>query len=257
MRSARQPAAETCFHERDPGIPIARRATAEGVGTLLLVFAAAAAGLAAQHLTPHGPAFALVASAVATAGALVGLIVAFGPVSGGHFNPLITGLQWLAGERGLDCAAAYVAAQMAGGIGGALLTNALFTATDGPVTLPTANWTLAASEAVAAAGLMVVVFGCARGGRAETGPFAVGAWLVAAILVTPSTSYANPAVALGASFAVGPMALPPTTAAVYAMAEIAGALVALLVVTIVYPSHRGATRPAEPAVATVSRGSAP
>ncbi len=83
--------------------------------------------------------------------------------------------------------------------------------------------------------LMIVVLGCARSGRAETGPFAVGAWLAGAIVATPSGSYANPAIALGAIVASGPIALSVNTAFLYVPAEIAGALLALLVVAVTYP----------------------
>jgi glycerol uptake facilitator-like aquaporin len=171
------------------------------------MLAVAGSGLAVQHLLPESGILGLLASAFATAGALVGLIIAFGSVSGGHFNPLITGLQWLGGERKLDCTLAYVAAQFAGAILGVL----------------------------AAAGLMIVVFGCARSGRTETGPFAVGAWLSAAIVATPSSSYANPAITLAALVAAGPIALPRTTALLYVAAEVVGALVSFAVIAIAYP----------------------
>jgi hypothetical protein len=103
-----------------------RRAMAEGVGTFLLVLVATGSGLTASRLLFDNAALSLLASAVTTAGALVGLILAFGALSGGHFNPLITGLQLLAGERKLDCAIAYIAAQFLGGIAGALLAGLVF-----------------------------------------------------------------------------------------------------------------------------------
>jgi glycerol uptake facilitator-like aquaporin len=228
--------ASTCFFERDPDFALWRRAITEGVGTLLLMFVVTGSGLIRLHL--HGDAgLGLIASAIATSGALVGLILAFGPASGGHFNPLITGTQWLAGERKLDCAVAYVLAQLVGGIAGASLANVICGSVDRSSGLPVMNWLLSASETVAAAGLMTIVFGSSRGERAETGPFAVGAWLVAAIIATPSTAYANPAIAIAAIFATGPVALPVATAIVYAIAEIVGALIAFGVIAIAYPRH--------------------
>ena len=212
-----------------------RRTIAEGVGTLLLILAATGSGLTAQHLFPDRPALGLLVSAGVTAGALVGLIVAFGSASRSHFNPLITGLQWLAGQRKLDCTLAYAAAQLSGSIVGATIASHVF-GTGGSLVTPTAaSWTLILSEVIASAGLMIVVFGCARSGRTENGPFAIGAWLAGAIFTMPSTSYANPAIALGAVFAKAPIALPATTALLYMPAEIAGALLALLVVAITYP----------------------
>jgi len=235
MRAAWEHDAETCFFERDQNLAVARRALVEAVGTLLLMFAVVGSGLVAEHLFGTSPEIGLMVSAIATAGALVGLILAFGAVSGGHFNPLISGLQWLAGERRLDCTIAYVVAQCGGGIAGALLANLVFGVERQLVTPVPASWPLVSSEIVAAAGLMLVVFGCARGGRSETGPFAVGAWLAAAIVAMPSASYANPAIVLGAIFAAGPAGLSPTIAALYPPAEFVGALIAFLIIAIAYP----------------------
>ena len=212
-----------------------RRVAAEGVGTLLLMLAATGSGLALRDLQPDSPALGLLAGAFATAGALVGLILAFGSVSGAHFNPLISSLQWLAGERKLDCALAYVAAQCTGAILGAFLSNSIFATGERLIRPDSATWALSGSESVATAGLMIVVFGCARSGRAETGPFAVGAWLSAAIMATPSTSYANPAMTLAAVVANGPIALSVATAIQYLAAQLVGALVAYLIVTVTYP----------------------
>jgi glycerol uptake facilitator-like aquaporin len=91
---------------------------------------------------------------------------------------------------------------------------------------------------------MTIVFGCARGRRPETGPFAAGAWLAAAIMATPSTSYANPAVTVAALFVTGPIALSTTTALIYVPAQIVGALIALLVIVTVYPRRFTSERPA-------------
>jgi len=231
----------TCFFERDPGIAVARRAAAEGVGTFLLMLVATDAGFAVARLAAGSAALILIGSAMATAGALVGLIVAFGEISGGHFNPLITGLQWLTGERPLPCTLSYVAAQCVGSIAGALLAKGLYGGGSAAGSMG-ATWLAALSEVIASAGLMTVVFSCARSGRKETGPFAVGAWLLAAIVATPSTSYANPAIAMAAVFAAGPITLSPSQALVYVFAEIAGALIALIPVSIAYPRGSAAYR---------------
>jgi glycerol uptake facilitator-like aquaporin len=227
----------TCFVERDPGLALARRAGVEGIGTLLLMFVATASGLAASHLSPTEPVLGLLISAVAIAGALAGLIIALGAVSGGHFNPLITALQWLAAERSLRCTIAYIAAQSIGAIAGAGVADALFTAA--PMSVQgNCSWAMGLSEIVASAGLMLVVFGCARSSRAETGPFAVAAWLTGAIVAMPSTSYANPAIALGAAFAAGPIGLGRQTALFYLAMEIVGALIALAIVSGAFPAAR-------------------
>lgn len=226
-------AQSACFHEVDPGRALARRAAAEGIGTLILVFAACAAGIAATRLLPGQPGGAAVLVALAISGALVGLIVAFGALSGGHFNPLISFAQLLSGERTVRCAIAYIACQLAGGLaGGALAAIMWHTAPPGSGGLGPSGMP---SEFVASAGLMLIVLGSARSGRPETGPFAVGAWLVAAIIATPTGSYANPAVVVGALVAAGPVALGIGSALPYIAAEIAGAVLALAIVTGLFP----------------------
>jgi glycerol uptake facilitator-like aquaporin len=247
--------AETCFFERDPSVALCRRATVEGIGTLLLMLAATGSGLMAQRLVPAGGILVLMTSAVATAGALVSLIVAFGAVSGGHFNPLITLLQWLGRERTLPCTLGYVAAQFAGAATGAVFANKVFASAVRPLVFAPPTWALIASETLATAGLMIVVFGCARSGKAGTGPFAVGAWLVAAIVATPSNSYANPAISFAAIFADGPIALPAAKAWPYLAAETVGALMAFAVIAIAYPRCTHATAPAS--IASTSPGALP
>ena len=246
MRPIVLPATETCFFEHDPNRPLLRRATVEGAGTLLLMMAANGAGLMVQHA---GGTSGLLAGALATAGAMVGLIVALGPSSGGHFNPLITLLQWLGRERTLRCTVAYVVAQFAGAVLGALLARAIFATGMRPLVGVPTQLSLIASEVLAAAGLMVVVFGCARSGRADVGPFAVGAWLMAAIMATPSTSYANPAITFAAVFAAGPISLSASRALVFVAAEAVGALLAFAIVVVAYPRVRD--------MATLASGSSP
>ena len=223
-----------CFHEDDPSHSLIRRAAAEAIGTFLLMLVAGASGLQAQHLFPAEPGLGLLISAVTIAGALVGLIVAFGAVSGGHFNPLITGLQWLGRERPSVCTIVYILAQAIGAVAGALVARLMFGAPAEPGHA-LFTWAMALSELLASAGLMAVVFGCIRSKRAETGPFAVGAWLTAAILATPSASYANPAVTLGAAFAAGPIALDRPTTLLFIAVEILGALIAFAIIRFIFP----------------------
>lgn len=231
-----RPEQTICFHEADPALSLARRSGMEALGTMLLVVAASGGGTAASRLFESTPGAVLPVVAIVLAGALVSLIVAFGAVSGGHFNPLITGLQWLARERSGACTIAYVAAQMLGGSVGGLMAAALWRAS--PSGGGGMAWRGLAGEAVASAGLMLIVFGCARSGRASTGPFAVGAWLIAAVVAMPTTSYANPAVVLGALVTSGPLSLAAESVLPYLLGEIAGALVALGLVVLLMPKAR-------------------
>lgn len=230
-------AIQTCFKEADPAVALHRRVAVEGIGTMLLVLAACASGLAAARGLPGQPEAVILIVAITVAGVLVALIVAFGRISGGHYNPLITGLQFLAGERSLACTVAYVLAQLLGGIAGGIAAAALWHAPAGlEVGL---GWSGFASEFVASAGLMLIVFGSSRSGQAQSGPFAAGAWLVGAILATPSASYANPAIIAGALVTAGPLAIGSGSAVPYVSAEITGAIVALVIVTAIFSSKQG------------------
>lgn len=203
---------------------------------MLLVLAASASGIAAVRQLPAQPGAVAFIVAATVAGVLVSLIVALGRISGGHYNPLITWLQFLAGERSLTCTIAYVIAQMLGGIAGGFAATALWQASAGPS--GGLGWSGFGSEFVASAGLMLVVFGASRSGQSQTGPFAVGAWLIGAILATPSGSYANPAVVAGALVTTGPLSISVRSAVPYVSAEIAGALVALLAVWVIFSNKQ-------------------
>lgn len=230
------------FFEHDPKSPIFRRAFVEAVGTGFLVVAMVGSGIAASKHAQSEPLAASLTVAVSIAGALVGLIVALGKVSGGHFNPLITISQWLSKERGTACTVAYVVGQVAGGAVGAILAALMFGSemrTDLNIG-PSFGGLL--SEFVAAAGLMTIVLGCARSTKWETGPFAVGAWLVAAIIATPSTSYANPAVTLAAIFAPGLVGLSPLTAMAFVLVQIAGMFVAIGINKVAYADEMPAAK---------------
>jgi glycerol uptake facilitator-like aquaporin len=202
---------------------------------LLLTTVAAGAGLAVTQVEPGNHGFALLLSASVTSGALVGLILALGKVSGGHFNPLITLLQWLSRERNGKCTAAYVAGQLIGAACGAAIANMLFPTPPVEQAMTAPTTALVASEFIASAGLMTIVFGCTRSGLASTGPFAVGAWLFAAIIATPSGSYANPAITVASIIAHGPVHLGVRAVWLYVPAELLGALLAIVFIAIGYP----------------------
>ena len=230
----------TCFHEDDPSLALLRRSFAELLGTFLLVLAASSGGIAAGHAFGVEAGLVLPCVAVVIAGALVALIIALGSVSGGHFNPLITVLQWLGGERPGRCALAYGAAQLAGGLAGGWTGAVLWNVPPGSGTA--GGWAGFPSEAVASAGLMIVVFGCSRSRKTDTGPFAVGAWLIAAIIALPTTSFANPAVVLGAVFSGGPIALGASALAPFILAEAVGMLAAGVCIRVLF--SQGDERPA-------------
>jgi glycerol uptake facilitator-like aquaporin len=173
---------------------LARRLVAEGVGTALLLAAVVGSGIAAERLAGDEPALALLANALATGGALVALIVIFGPVSGAHFNPAVT--LALARRAGFSATATagYVLAQLTGAVLGVWLAHLMFAEpilqASVHVRTGIGQWT---GEAVATFALVAVVLACAAG-RAEAAPWAVACVIVAGYWFTSSTSFANPAV---------------------------------------------------------------
>lgn len=177
-------------------VTLARRLVAEGLGTALLVAAVVGSGIMAQRLAGDAVAVALLANTIATGGALIALILTFGPISGAHFNPVVT--LCFAATRDLSRrdAATYIAAQILGGLAGTMVANAMFDL--GPITWSTTTRHGSAqfiSEIVATFGLVAVIIGTARR-RPSVTPFAVAAYIVAAYWFTASTSFANPAVTI-------------------------------------------------------------
>jgi glycerol uptake facilitator-like aquaporin len=211
-------------------VTLARRVVAEGLGTALLVAAVIGSGIMAQRLAGPDVAVALLANTIATGGALVALILTFGPISGAHFNPVVTACLAVSRELGPRDAAAYVLAQIAGGVAGAVLANAMFD-------LPPITWSATArhgsaqllSEAVATFGLVAVVFGTARR-RPSVTPFAVAAYIVAAYWFTASTSFANPAVTIARAFSDTFAGIRPADVAAFILAQSLGGAAAAAIV---------------------------
>ena len=217
-------------------LPIAKRAAAEFLGTCFLVAGVVGSGVMAERLAGGNVALALLANTVATGAILVALILAFGSVSGAHFNPAVTlsdamesGLRW----REVP---AYIGAQTCGGLTGAAVAHLMFGlplfsishhARSGPHQV--------FSEFVATFGLMAVIWGCSRL-RANAVPFAVGAYITAAYWFTSSTSFANPAVTLARAVSDTFSGIRPADAPAFIGAQIMGAIAATLLFRWLVPS---------------------
>ncbi len=205
-----------------------RRAVSELIGTALLLAAVVGSGIMGERLSGGNDAIALLANALATGFALVALIVAFGPRSGAHFNPVITAALALRADFPRREIGPYIAAQFAGAVLGVLLAHAMF---DLPLLQASlkeraslGQWM---SEAVATFGLVFVVLSCARE-RPWEAPIAVGAYIAAAYWFTASTSFANPAVTLARGFTATFAGIDPAHVAPFIAAQIVGAGLALL-----------------------------
>ncbi|MGE5183939.1 MAG: aquaporin [Acidobacteriota bacterium] len=203
-------------------VTLARRLVAEGLGTALLVAAVVGSGIMAQQLA-QDPALALLCNTLATGGALVAILLMFGPISGAQLNPAVTVVMAMTRDLSRRDAAAYVVVQVAGGIAGAVLANAMF-ALD-PVMLSTtvrAGFPKLLAEGVATFGLIGVVI-CVGRKRAALTPLAVAAYIVAAYWFTSSTSFANPAVTIGRAFSDTYAGIRPADVGGFIAAQAAGA----------------------------------
>jgi glycerol uptake facilitator-like aquaporin len=214
---------------------------AEFVGTALLVAVVVGSGIAAAQLSPGDVGLQLLENSIATAFGLGVLILLFGPVSGAHFNPVVSGLDWLLGRRadsGITggSVVAYAAAQVSGGIVGAVLANVMFDRTALEISSKdrfTAGHLV--GEVVATAGLIALIFALARTGRAALSAAAVGAYIGAAYWFTSSTSFANPAVTVGRMFSDTFAGIAPGSVLPFIAAQMVGGLIGLALVVFLYP----------------------
>lgn len=216
--------------------PLGPRLLAEFLGTGLLVTAVVGSGIMAAKLSPGDVGLELLENTIATVGALIALILAFGPASGAHFNPVVSLADRIFGGITTAAAAGYMVAQAAGAICGSLLANAMFARpTLEASTKIRSSGPLWLGEVVATFGLLVVIFGVVRSGRAALAPFAVGAYIGGAYFFTSSTSFANPAVTIGRMFSNSFAGIKPSSAPAFVVAQVAGAALAVVVIRTLYP----------------------
>ena len=221
--------------------PLGRRLLAEAVGTALLVTVVVGSGIAAARLSPDDVGLQLLQNSTATVLGLAVLILLFGPVSGAHFNPVVSAADWLlgrAGGTGLPGSdvAAYVVAQSVGAVAGALLANGMYGLDVVQVsTHDRVSAGVLVGEVVATAGLIALVFTLARSGRASLSAAAVGAYIGSAYWFTSSTSFANPAVTVGRIFSDTFAGIAPVSVLPFVAAQVVGAGVGVALVRALYP----------------------
>jgi glycerol uptake facilitator-like aquaporin len=214
-----------------------RRLLAELLGSAFLAAVVIGSGIAAQRLSPGETGLELLENAAATAAGLFAIILMFGPVSGGHFNPVVSFVDAAFGGLSWRDATAYLPVQVAGCIGGAVIANLMFALP--AVSISTKDRATPAhflSEVVATLGLILVIFALARSGRSRAAPAAVGAYIGAAYFFTSSTSFANPAITVGRMFSDTFAGIASSSAPAFIAAQIVGGAVAVVAVRALYPA---------------------
>jgi arsenate reductase len=216
--------------------PLPRRLLAELLGSAFLATLVIGSGIAAQQLSPNEIGLELFENAAATAGGLYVIILIFGPVSGGHFNPVVSFVDAHFGGISWRDALAYLPAQVAGCILGAITANAMFALS--AVSISThhrASPAHAFAEIIATSGLILIIFALARTKRSTITPAAVGAYIGAAYFFTSSASFANPAISIGRMFSNTFAGIAPASVAAYVVAQALGGAAAVLVLRTLYP----------------------
>ena len=216
--------------------PLARRLLAELLGCAFLAALVIGSGIAAQTLSPHDAGLELLENAAATAGGLYAIILMFGPVSGGHLNPIVSLVDAALGGLSRRDALAYIPAQILGCALGALAANAMFARSALSIsTHHRASPAHLLAEAVATLGLVLVIFALARTHRGSQAPAAVGAYIGAAYWFTSSSSFANPAITIGRTLSNSFAGIAPASVPGFVLAQLAGGLLAVATVRCLYP----------------------
>jgi arsenate reductase len=214
-----------------------RRLVAEFLGSAFLAAIVIGSGIAAQRLSPGDTGLELLENSAATAAGLFAIILMFGPVSGAHFNPVVSLADAALGGLSWRDAAAYLPAQVAGCVTGAVTANLMFARAAVSVSVKhRASGAHALSEVIATAGLLLVIFALARTGRATSAPAAVGAYIGAAYWFTASTSFANPAITAGRMFSDSFAGIAPSSAPVFIAAQAGGGIAGVVLIRYLYPS---------------------
>jgi glycerol uptake facilitator-like aquaporin len=226
-----------------------RRLLAELLGSAFLAAVVIGSGIAAQRLSPGQTGLELLENAAATAAGLYAIILMFGPVSGGHFNPVVSLADAALGGLSWRDAAAYITAQTAGCITGAIAANLMFARA--AVSISDQDRLTAAhflSEIIATLGLALVIFALARTGRTRTAPAAVGAYIGAAYFFTSSASFANPAITIGRVFSDSFAGIAPASVPGFIAAQLVGGGLAVALIAVLYPQP-DSSAPAASAIA--------
>ena len=216
--------------------PLLRRLFAEFLGSAFLAATVIGSGIMAAQLSPGDTGLQLLDNAAATAAGLFTFILMCGPVSGAHFNPLVSVVDAAFGGLPWRYAFAYIPAQLAGCIAGAIVANLMFDLSAVSIaTTHRASPSHLFAEVIATLGLLLVIFALARSGRGNLAPAAVGAYIGSAYFFTRSTSFANPAIDVGRMFSDTFAGIAPASVPAFVFVQLLGGLVGIAVIRALYP----------------------
>ena len=214
---------------------LSRQALAEFLGSAGLVSVVIGSGIAARRLSTD-TGLQLLENALITGAGLVALILAFGPVSGGHFNPVVTLADRIFGGVSTRQVAVYLPVQVAGGVVGAIAANLMFSLPAVSISAHVrSSGGLWLSEALATFGLVVLIFGLVRAGRGGLAPFAVGAYITAAYWWSSSTSFANPMIDIARMFSNTFAGIAPASVPMFVLMQLIGGAAGVAAVAVLYP----------------------
>ena len=213
-----------------------RRLIAEFLGSAMLAAVVIGSGIAAQQLSPNNVGLELLENAIVTGAGLFAIILMFASISGAHFNPVVTIVDASFGGISWRDVVAYVPAQIAGCVGGAIAANVMFSlATISVSTHHRATGPHLFSEVVATFGLLLVIFLLARTERSSFTPAAVAAYITAAYFFCSSTSFANPAITIGRMFSNTFAGIAPSSVVAFIIAQLVGAALAVAIIRLLLP----------------------
>jgi glycerol uptake facilitator-like aquaporin len=219
-------------------VDLPRRLVAEALGSGLLLVAVVGSGIMASRLSRGDVGLQLLENAAATAAALIGLILIFGAISGAHFNPVVTLVDRAFGSITTRDTGLYIVAQVVGACVGTMLANLMFELP--AIELSTkarSSGALWLSEIIATVGLLLIIHGCVRTGRANVVAFAVGIWIGGAYWFTSSTSFANPAVTVARTLTDTFTGIQPSSAPMFILMQLVGAAIAFGLIRLLYPDR--------------------
>jgi len=222
---------------------VGQRAAAEFVGTCLLLFTIVGSGIVVQDLGSDA-ALQLLAQAIAVGAVLSVLIGVFGPVSGGHLNPVVTLVFWHSRELTWRNAVVYVLAQATGALSGVVLAHATFArALLSISTTVRDGFGRVLAEVISTFVLVLLVCGLTRTNRSHLIPWAVGVWVTTAIFATSSTGFANPAVTLARSLTDTYSGIAPINVGGFIVGQVSGGLLAISATSFFFPVHSARRKP--------------